>query len=60
MFKNRVLTKIYGSKKEEVTEGDKKLYTISSFIICIPHHLLLGDEVKGPEMVGTWGFRRKT
>jgi hypothetical protein len=42
MFKNRMLTKVSGSKEEETTEGEKKLNTITSFIICIIYQLLLG------------------
>jgi hypothetical protein len=42
MFKNRMLTKVSGSKEEEATEGEKKLNTMTSFIICVIYQLLLG------------------
>jgi hypothetical protein len=39
VFKNRVLRRIFGPKKDKVTE-EWKDYKMRSFIICTPHHIL--------------------
>jgi len=41
LFENRVLTRIFGSKRDEVTGEWRKLH-IRSLMICIPHPVLSG------------------
>jgi hypothetical protein len=41
VFENRVLRKIFGLKRDEVT-GEWKNFTMRSFMICTPHPLLCG------------------
>jgi len=41
MFENRVLRKILGSKKDEVTEGGEG-YITRTFMICTAHRILFG------------------
>ena len=38
VFKNRVLRKVLGPKKYEVTSGED--YIMKSFMICTPHHII--------------------
>jgi hypothetical protein len=38
MFENRVLRKIFGPKKDEVTEGGEG-YITRNFMICTPHQI---------------------
>jgi hypothetical protein len=40
VFKNRVLRKIFGPKRDEVTDGE--IYVTRSFMICTPHQILFG------------------
>jgi len=40
VFKKRVLRRIFGSKRDEVTRGWRKLHNKSP-IICTPHPILL-------------------
>jgi hypothetical protein len=40
VFKNRVLRKIFGPKRDEVIEGGEDY--IMSFMICTPHQILCG------------------
>ena len=39
MFENRVLRRIFGSKKDEVP-GGRENYIMKSFMICTPHQIL--------------------
>jgi hypothetical protein len=41
VFENRVLRRIFGPKRDEVTE-ERKNFVMRSFIICIPHPVLCG------------------
>ena len=41
VFENRVLRKIFGPKKDEVTEGGEG-YIKRNFMICAPHQILFG------------------
>jgi len=41
VFENRVLWRIFGRKRDEVTGGGEN-YIIRSFMICIPHPILFG------------------
>jgi hypothetical protein len=40
-FENRVLRRIFGPKREELT-GSGEDYITRSFMLCIPHQILLG------------------
>jgi hypothetical protein len=42
VFENRVLKRIFGPKREEVTGEWRKNYIVRSLMICIPHQILLG------------------
>jgi hypothetical protein len=39
--KNRVLRKISGSRKDEVTGDRRRLHIVRSFMICTPHQILI-------------------
>jgi hypothetical protein len=54
LLENRVLRKISGSKRDEVT-GSGKDYITRSFIICSPQQILFGDHIKN-EMGGACGM----
>jgi hypothetical protein len=41
VFENRVLRRIFGPKKEDVTESGED-YVTTSFMICTPHQRLFG------------------
>jgi hypothetical protein len=41
MFENRVLRRIFGPKRDEVTRVEEK-YIMRSLIICSPHLILFG------------------
>jgi hypothetical protein len=41
MFDNRVLRKIFGRKRDEVT-GRGEDYIMRSFKVCTPHQMLFG------------------
>jgi len=41
VFENRVLRRIFGPKKEEVTGEWRKLYN-EEIMICTPHQILFG------------------
>jgi hypothetical protein len=41
VFENRVLRRIFGPKRDEVT-GNGENYTVRSLMICTPHPLLFG------------------
>jgi hypothetical protein len=41
VFENRVLRRIFGSKRDELPGGWRKLHD-KSFIICTLHRILLG------------------
>jgi hypothetical protein len=45
VFENRVLRRIFGPKKHEVT-GKRKKYTLRSLMICTSHPMLLGDQIE--------------
>ena len=41
VFENRVLRRIFGSKRDEVTEqGNGENYIMRSLMICTPHSIL--------------------
>jgi len=42
VYENRVLRRIFGRKRDEVTGEWKENYIIRSFEICIPHQILFG------------------
>jgi len=42
MLENRVLRRIFGPKRDDVTQEWKKNYTMGSFINCTPHQILFG------------------
>jgi len=42
VFKNRVLRRIFGSKREEVTQGDAGECIMRAFMICTSHQILFG------------------
>jgi hypothetical protein len=46
MFENRVLRRIFGPKRDEVTENGESC-TVGSFIICTHHQILLGRSNQG-------------
>jgi hypothetical protein len=46
VFENRVLRRIFGPKKDEVT-GEWKKLPIRSFIFCTPPQILLGRSNRG-------------
>jgi hypothetical protein len=41
VFENRVLRKIFGFKRDEVT-GSGENYTVRSLMFCTPHPILFG------------------
>jgi hypothetical protein len=41
VFENRVLRRIFGPRREEVT-GNGENYITRSFMICTPHQILFG------------------
>jgi hypothetical protein len=41
LFENRVLRRIFGPKRDEVTEECRK-FIMRSFMICTPHPILCG------------------
>ena len=41
VFENRVLRKVFGSKRDEVT-GNGENYKMRSLVICIPYPILCG------------------
>jgi hypothetical protein len=41
VFENKVLRRIYGPKREEVTRNGEK-YIMRSLMICTPHPILFG------------------
>jgi hypothetical protein len=42
VFENRVLRRIFGPKRDEVTREWKKNYIMRSLMICTPHPVLFG------------------
>jgi hypothetical protein len=46
LFENRVLRRIFGPKRDEVTGEWRKLHN-GSFIICTHHQILLGSSNQG-------------
>jgi hypothetical protein len=42
VFENRVLSRIFGPKRDEVTGGIGENYTIRNLMICTAHPLLFG------------------
>jgi hypothetical protein len=42
VFENRVLRRIFGPKRDEVTRGCKENFVMRSSIICTAHPLLCG------------------
>jgi hypothetical protein len=49
VFENRVLRRIFGLRREEVTGGGEN-YVLRSLMICTPHLILFGDQIKKNEM----------
>ena len=41
-FENRVLRRIFGPKRDEVTGGVEKNHIMRSLIVCSPHPILFG------------------
>jgi len=41
VFENRVLRRIFGPKRDEVT-GNGENYIMKSFVICTPYRILCG------------------
>jgi hypothetical protein len=41
VFENRVLKKIFGPKRDEVT-GEWRKYIMRSLVVCTPHPILFG------------------
>jgi hypothetical protein len=41
VFENNVLRKIFGPKRDEVTEK-RKYYVTRNFMLCTPHQILFG------------------
>jgi hypothetical protein len=46
VFKNRVLRRIFGPKRNEITEAYRSC-TMGRFIICTHHQILLGRSNRG-------------
>jgi hypothetical protein len=42
VFENRMLRRIFGPKRDEVTEEWKKNYIMRSFMICTAHPIFFG------------------
>jgi hypothetical protein len=42
MFENRMLKRIFGPKRDEVTGGWRKNCKMRSCMVCTPHPVLLG------------------
>jgi hypothetical protein len=53
VFEHRVLRRIFGPKRDEVTDGGS--CTMRSFIFCTPPQILLADQIKENEVGGTCG-----
>ena len=51
-FENRVLRRIFGSKRDEVT-GNEKNNKMRSLVFCIYHKIFSGDKIKKNELVGS-------
>ena len=51
VFENRVLRKIFGPKRDEVT-GDWRNYILRSLMICTAHPMCSGDQIEKNEMGG--------
>jgi hypothetical protein len=45
VFENRVLRKIFGPKRDEVTGGGED-YVTRIVMICTPHQYYSGDQIK--------------
>jgi hypothetical protein len=54
VFENKVLRRIFGPKRDEVTGKWRRLLT-RSFMLCTPHQYHSGDQVKKTEMGRTCG-----
>jgi hypothetical protein len=54
VFENRVLWKIMGPKKEEVTGEWRRLHN-GELMACTAHQILFSDQSKRNEMGGTCG-----
>jgi hypothetical protein len=42
VFENRVLRRVFGPKRDEVTGELKKKYIMRSLVVCIPYPILCG------------------
>jgi len=42
VFENRILRRIFGTKRDKVTGEWRKLYIMRSRMICTPHPILFG------------------
>ena len=54
MFENRVLRKTFRLKSGEVTGDERRLHN-KIFVICTPHQILSGNQIKKNEIGGAWG-----
>ena len=53
VFEKRVLRRIFGPTKNEVTREWRRQYIMRSLMICTAHPILLGDKTEKNEMGGT-------
>jgi len=53
VFEKRVLRRIFGPTKNEVTREWRRQYIMRSLMICTAHPILLGDKIEKNEMGGT-------
>jgi len=51
-YENRVLRRIFGSKRDEAT-GNGKNNKMRSLVFCIYHKIFLGDKIKKNELGGS-------
>ena len=49
VFENRVLRRIFGPKRDDVT-GNGENYIMRSVMICTPRPILLGDQLEKSEV----------
>jgi hypothetical protein len=49
VFENRVLRRIFGPKRDEVTENGET-FIMRSLIICTPHQIVFSDQIEKNEI----------
>ena len=54
LFENRVLRRVFGPKRDEVT-GNRENYVMRSLVICTPYPILRGGKIEKNEMGGACG-----